>query len=39
MICVCTPRAYSAHGGRKKALNSLELDLEMVMSHGVGDWN
>jgi hypothetical protein len=37
---VWVPHAFGAWGGREKALDSLELELQMVVSHyvGVGNW-
>lgn len=35
-ICLCT--AYS-YGGQKRATNHLELELEMIVSHGVASEN
>ena len=37
--CVSVPCACSAHGGQKKLLVPLELELQMVVSHYVGAGN
>ena len=36
---VCTPCACSAHGGQKKVLGVMELELQVVMSCSVGAGN
>lgn len=32
---ICAPHAYSDHGGQKRTLNPLELELQMAVSHHV----
>lgn len=34
-VCVCIPWAFNVHGGQFKALEPLELELEMLSQHVV----
>lgn len=35
-MCVSVPLLYNAHGGQKRALESQELQLQMLIGHRVG---
>lgn len=37
--CVCTTCVPRVHGGQKRALNSVELHLQIVVSHHMGAEN
>ena len=34
-MCICAPQVYSACEGQKRALDSLKLELQAVVSHQV----
>lgn len=36
LTCLCIPHEYSVHGGQRRALDSLELELWTGVSHCVG---
>ena len=38
-ICLCTSCVFGACGGQKRALDALELELQMVVSHHMGAGN
>lgn len=38
-ICLCTPRAFSAHSGQKRLLGPLGLELLIALCHHVCSGN
>ena len=38
-LCPCATFMLDVLRGQKRALDSLELELQMVVSHHVGAWN
>lgn len=38
-VCVCVMYLPSAYGDQKRALNTLELELQIVMNHQTGAGN
>lgn len=38
-LCLCTTFMLGVLRGQKRVLDSLELDLQMAVSHHVGAWN